>query len=108
VSLPSTRGILSDGVLPLSVRCLDRCRILVTGTIQPYGGHASPARLLGAFGALAPSRAGELSLRLAGGVRRRLLRELGGRSALRAHLRIVAAAPSGRRTILTKTYTLGR
>jgi hypothetical protein len=64
--------------------------------------------LIAAAKPLAPSRTGHLRLGLGPGALRRLSTTLGPRTAMTAHVRIVAAGPTGRRTTANETYTVTR
>jgi tripartite motif-containing protein 71 len=107
VSLPSTSGILGRGALPLSVSCERSCKFLISATLAPLG-RGPAARLVGTFGSIAGARAAKLRLLVGTRARTRLRKELGRRKTLSAHVKIVAAGPTGRRTVITETYTVGR
>ena len=100
-------GILAQHALGLSVRCQRRCNVLATATLSPRGKPAG-VRLVSVARSLRASRSGQLRLVVGPGAVRRLGRALGGRTAMTAHVRIVAAGPTGRRTTVSQTYAVSR
>jgi hypothetical protein len=64
--------------------------------------------LIAAARGLSPALAGHVRLRVGPNSLRRLRSELGRHTAIRARVTIVAAGPTGRRTTVTRTYTVGR
>jgi hypothetical protein len=49
-----------------------------------------------------------MRLRIGPHTLRRLRRELGRHRQLKAHLSVIAAGPTGRRTVLSRSYTVTR
>jgi tripartite motif-containing protein 71 len=107
VSLPTTAGVLAQRALALAVSCQRGCKILVTATLSPLG-RAGAVPLIAAARGLSPALAGHVRLRVGPNSLRRLRSELGRHTAIRARVTIVAAGPTGRRTTVTRTYTVGR
>jgi DNA-binding beta-propeller fold protein YncE len=107
VSLASNAGILARRTLALNVSCQRRCKVLVTATLSPPGRRAV-VPLVATSKPLAATRTGQLRLRVGPGALQALRRTLGRRSAMTAHVRIVAAGPTGRRTTASETYTVSR
>jgi tripartite motif-containing protein 71 len=107
VSLPRTSGVLSSRTLALSLSCKRGCKVLVTATLAPAG-HAGGVPLVAAARPLPATLTGKVRLLLGPRSLRRLRHELGRHSTMIAHVRIVAAGPTGRRTTVTKTYTVSR
>jgi hypothetical protein len=107
VSLASKAGILARHTLALNIRCQRRCKVLVTATLSPPGRRAV-VPLIAASKPLAATRTGHLRLRVGPSALRRLRRTLGRRTAMTAHVLIVAAGPTGRRTTASETYTVSR
>jgi hypothetical protein len=64
--------------------------------------------LVAAARPLAATRTGHLRLRVGPSALQRLRRTLGRQTAMTAHVRIVAAGPTGRRTTANETYTVTR
>jgi DNA-binding beta-propeller fold protein YncE len=107
VSLPHSGGVLARRALALSIGCQRGCKVLVSGTLAPIGrGRGAP--LIASARGLPPTRSGHVRLRVGPAALRRLRRELGGHTAMRASVTIVAAGPTGRRTMVTRTYTVAR
>lgn len=109
---PSASEALSAGAVSLWVSCDPGCRLRATGTLTPLGAHGAHAAsvLRSASAELRALRTGTLRLRLGTAARRRLRRELRRGGGLRATVEIIAAGPSGRRTVRTlstRTYTVG-
>jgi hypothetical protein len=107
VSLASKGGILARRTLALNVSCRRRCKVLVTATLSPHGRRAA-IPLTATAKPLAPSRTGHLRLSVGQSALRRLRSTLGRRTAMTAHVRIVAAGPTGRRITANETYTVTR
>jgi hypothetical protein len=105
VSLASNAGILARHTLALNVSCQRRCKVLVTATLSPHERRAV-VPLVAAARPLAATRTGHLRLRVGASALRRLRRTLGRRTAMTAHVRIVASGPTGRRTTANETYTV--
>jgi tripartite motif-containing protein 71 len=106
VKLAAANGILSRRALALSVGCQRACKILVTAVVGAPG-HRGLA-LVSAARALAAGRAVRVRLRVGPRTFRGLQRELGRHRRLKARVTIVAAGPTGRRTVLSKSYLLTR
>jgi tripartite motif-containing protein 71 len=107
VSLSRTAGVLSQRALALSVSCQRGCKVLASGTLSSDGRPAS-VKLLAAARRLPSAQPGHVRLRLAAGALRRLRRALGRHAGITARVLIVAEGPTGRRTTVTRTYTVRR
>ncbi len=107
VSLPRRAGVLARRGLALAVSCQRGCRIRVTATLS-VAGHNRGVALAAAARALPAALTGHV--RLALGVRglRRLQRELGARHSIKARVIVIATGPTGRRTVLSRTYAVAR
>ena len=81
--------------------------MLVTAKLSPPGGRGT-VRLLAAARSLPRGLAEHIRLRVNLAALRRLRRALGHHTAMTAHVQIVAAGPTGRRTILARTYAVAR
>jgi hypothetical protein len=108
VSLSRSSAVLARRALALSVSCQRGCRILVTATLTPLGGHAGAVAVVAAARALQPALAGSVRLRIGPKALRRLQRELGRHTVMRARVTVIAAGPTGLRTTVTRTYTVSR
>ncbi len=106
VSLPRPRGILSRRALALTVGCQRGCKVLVSGTLKPAGRPA--VALIAAARGLPVARSGHVRLRVGPAGLRRLRRELGRHTAMRASVTIVAAGLTGRRTTVSKSFIVSR
>jgi tripartite motif-containing protein 71 len=107
VELQRPAGVLAHRALTLQVSCKRGCRILVTGSLSALG-KRRPARLPAVARGLPAAVAGHVRLRIGPVELRHLRRELGPHRQLLAHVTIVAAGPTGLRTILTRSYTVSR
>jgi sugar lactone lactonase YvrE len=107
VSLPRSGDVLARGAIALSVGCQRGCKVLVSGTLAPLGGGGAVALIAYARG-LPPARSGHVRLRVGPLALRRLRHELGRRRTMRASVTIIAAGPTGRRTTITRIYTVAR
>ena len=107
VSLARHAGVLARSALALAVSCKRGCKILVTATLSPAGRRGA-ARLAAVARGLAPALVAHVRLRVGSATLRRLRRELGRKSALTARVRVIAVGPTGRRTALTRAYTVTR
>jgi tripartite motif-containing protein 71 len=107
VTLPRSAGILARRALALSVSCQRGCRILASATLAALGRRAHVPLIAAARG-LPAARAGHVLLRVGPFGLRRLRRQLGHRTAMRAGVTIVAAGPTGRRTTVIRTYIVRR
>ena len=104
VSLARAGGVLSRRALALAVGCQRTCKILVSALVGPPGRRTLP--LVPVARALAGARTVHVRLRVGPRTLRRLRRELGHRRRLGATVRVIAAGPTGRRTVLSRTYHL--
>jgi hypothetical protein len=107
VSLATRGGILARRTLALNVSCQRGCKVLVTATLSPPG-RPAVVPLIAAAKPLAPSRTGRVRLGVGPSALQRLRKTLGPRTAMTAHVRIVAAGPTGKRTTTNETYTVTR
>jgi hypothetical protein len=107
VSLLRSGSVLARRAFALSVGCQRGCRILVSGTLTPLGRGGSVALIAAARG-LPPAHVGHVRLRVGPRSLRRLRRELGRHTTMRARVKIVAAGPTGLRTTVIGTYTVTR
>ena len=107
VSLARRAGVLARRALALTIDCKRRCRVLVTAKLSPPGGRGT-VKLLAAARSLPRGLAEHIRLRVSPAALRRLRRALGHHTAMTAHVQIVAAGPTGRRTILARTYAVAR
>ncbi len=107
VQLPRASGILARRALALSVSCQRGCRILVSATLAAFGRTRGVALLATARG-LPAAHAGHVRLRVGPLGLRRLRRQLGRHTTLRARVKIVAAGPTGRRTTVLRSYVVRR
>ncbi len=109
IGLPRSAGVLARRALALSVSCERSCKILVTATLAPSSGrHRKQVTLVAAARALPRAKAGHVRLRVGPQGLRRLQRALGHSKAMTARVRIVAAGPTGRRTIASRIYSVRR
>jgi DNA-binding beta-propeller fold protein YncE len=108
VTLLRTRSVLARHALALSVSCQRGCRIYVTGTLSPLVRHAKAVPLEAVARALPKALAGHVRLQVGTRTLRRLQRELARHRTMLAHVRIVAAGPTGLRTTVTETYLVTR
>ncbi|HXP29169.1 MAG TPA: hypothetical protein VN804_05400, partial [Solirubrobacteraceae bacterium] len=107
VGVSQSSGVLARRTLTLSVRCQRECKVLVTGTLSVDGRKGS-AQLVAAARPLPRGRSVNLRLRVGPNSLRRLLRALGKRTAMTAHVQIVAAGPTGRRATIKRIYAVRR
>jgi hypothetical protein len=107
VSLARHAGVLARSALALAVSCKRGCKVLVSATLSPAGRRGA-ARLAAVARGLPPALVAHVRLRVGAATLRRLRRELGRKTALTAHVRVVAVGPTGRRTALTRAYTVTR
>ncbi len=107
VELHRPAGVLARRTLALQVSCKRGCRILVTASLSAPG-KRRPARLSAVARGLPAAVAGHVRLRIGPLALRHLRRELGPHRQLIARVTIVAAGPTGLRTILTRSYTVSR
>jgi hypothetical protein len=108
VSLPRATGVLARRAIALNVSCQRGCRILATATLGPSSLSRGRVALVASARGLPPTVTGHVRLRLGPLALRRLRRALGRRRTLLAHVTIVAAGPTGRRTTLTRSFLVER
>jgi hypothetical protein len=107
VSLARRAGVLARRALALTIGCTRRCRVLVTAKLSPPGRRGT-VKLIAAARSLPRGLTGLIRLRVSPTALGRLRRALGRRTAMTAHVQIVAAGPTGRRTSLARTYAVAR
>jgi DNA-binding beta-propeller fold protein YncE len=100
-------GVLARRALALTVSCKRGCRVLATATLSPAGARGA-VKLIAAVRVLPRALAAHLRLRVGPVALRRLRKVLGRRGAMTAHIRIIAAGPTGRRTTVARTYAVER
>jgi tripartite motif-containing protein 71 len=108
VNLLRSAAVLARRAVALNVSCQRGCKIYVTGTLSPISRHAKAVPLEAVARALPRAIAGHVRLQVGRLTLRRLQRELGRRSTMLVHVRIVAAGPTGLRTTVTETYLVTR
>jgi tripartite motif-containing protein 71 len=108
ISLLHRTGVLAHGGLAMTVACQRGCTIGVSATLAPYGRRAPGVTLLTTRRGLPPARAGHVQVRVARSALRRLRRELGREHAMWARVRIVAIGPTGKVTIVHRSYVVAR
>jgi tripartite motif-containing protein 71 len=108
VSIQHRTAVLTRRALDLAVSCRRGCKVLATATLSPANGsHAVP--LLAAARSLPPTLTAHVRLRVGPAALRRLRRAVRGRRrTLTAHVRVLAAGPTGRRATVTRTYLVTR
>jgi tripartite motif-containing protein 71 len=107
VILSRRSGVLARRAVALSVSCQRGCKVLVTATLAT----PSPRRtvpLLAAARPLPPKLAGHVRLRLTPSSLGRLRKALGRGDGMTATVHVLAVGPTGRRTVLTRVYSVGR
>jgi DNA-binding beta-propeller fold protein YncE len=107
VSLPRRAAVLARRALALAVSCERGCKILATATLSPPGRRRA-VPLIAAARSLGPALVGHVRLRVGPSGLRRLRRALGRRRTMTARVRILAAGPTGRRTVFERTFLVGR
>jgi DNA-binding beta-propeller fold protein YncE len=107
VSLTRRAGVLTRRALALTIGCARRCRVLVTAKLSSPG-RRGMVKLIAAARSLPRGLAGHIRLRVGPVALRRLRTVLGRRTGLTAHVQIVAAGPTGRRTSLARTFAVAR
>ena len=107
VSLPRPSGVLARGALTLSVSCQRACKVLITATLSTSRPRHT-VRLIAVAHPLTPVRVAHLRVRLGHIALRNLQHALGRHRGMTAHVTIVAAGPTGRRTTSSKTYAVTR
>ncbi len=108
VSVPRVAGVLARRGLALAVSCQRGCQILATATLAPVGRHPRAVALLSTARGLPPKLIGHVRLLVDPTALRRLRNELGADRAMRAHVKIVAAGPTGLRTTFTRSFLVSR
>jgi hypothetical protein len=107
VKLLRRAGVLARRGLSLSVSCVRGCKVLASATLRVRGRRAGVP--LASFARrLQPAVAGHVRLRLGTRGLRRMQRLLGRRVVFTARVVVIAAGPTGRRTTVTRTYTVRR
>ncbi len=107
VGLPRRYGVLARGALALTVSCRRGCKILATATLSTR----SPRRAAGLLAVARPlprGATGHVRLRLSRSALKRIRGALGRRTALTATVQIIAVGPTGRRSVVRRTYTVTR
>jgi hypothetical protein len=105
--LARSRAVLARRALTLAMSCARGCRVVVTASLSPRGRRGTVG-LIAAARALPPALTAHVRLRVSGRALRRLRRALGSRTALTARVTVVAAGPTGRRVLLSRTYAVSR
>ncbi len=108
VRLQRSTGVLARRALAMTIACQRGCKVLVTASLVPRAGRRRAVRLPAVARGLPAARTGHVVLRLGAAGLRRLRRELGSRRGLRAQVTIVAVGPTGRRTVLRRSYLVTR
>jgi sugar lactone lactonase YvrE len=110
VNLLRRTGILARRALALTVSCERGCQVRVTATLSPSSPRSPRRRvaLLASSRPLGAALTGHVRLRVGPGALRHLRRALGRRRAMLARVRILAIGPTGRRTVVTRTYAVAR
>jgi tripartite motif-containing protein 71 len=107
VSLPRPSGVLARGALTLSVSCQRACKVLITATLSTSRPRRT-VRLIAVAHPLTPVRVAHLRVRLGRIALHAMQHALGRHRGMTAHVTIVAAGPTGRRTTSSKTYAVTR
>ena len=108
IALPRTNGVLARGGLALSVSCQRGCRLQAAATLAPLGRPRQAVRLIATSRGLPAALTGHLRLRISAPALGRLRHALGRRRTMRALVTLLATGPTGRRTSLTRIYTVSR
>jgi DNA-binding beta-propeller fold protein YncE len=109
IALPRASGVLARRALALKLSCERGCKVLLTGTLSASSGRRRAVVPLVAVARSLPVReSGYARLRVGPKSLRRLQRVLGKGNAMTARVRIVAAGPTGRRTIVNRIYSVRR
>ena len=106
VSLAASKGVLSRGALALTLGCQRACRILASGLMGASGRRGLP--LVSVARALSAGQTVRVRLRIGPHTLRGLRHELGRHRRLKARVQIIAAGPTGKRTVLSESYLLIR
>jgi tripartite motif-containing protein 71 len=99
-------GVLARRALALSVSCERGCKVLARATLYARSRHG--VRLIAAARSLSPATARTVRLRLSARGLQRMRKLLGRRRVFTAKVVLVAAGPTGRRTTVTRAFTVGR
>jgi tripartite motif-containing protein 71 len=109
IALPRASGVLARRALALKLSCERGCKVLLTGTLSASSGRRrAVVPLVAVARSLQPRESGYARLRVGPKSLRRLQRVLGKGKAMTARVRIVAAGPTGRRTIINRIYSVRR
>ena len=107
IGLLRRSGILARRALALTISCERGCEILATATLSALSSRHAVA-LAAVARPLPPVHAGHVRLGVGSASLRRLRRALGRHTAMIAVVHIVAVGPTGRRTVVNRTYFVGR
>jgi hypothetical protein len=107
VKLQHRGRILARRAVTLVVSCRRGCKILVSGTLSPRGSRHA-VRLISVARALPPGANGHVRLVVGKRALRSLRARLGTRRGLTADVTVVAAGPTGRRTVVPARYPVVR
>ncbi|HEX4435787.1 MAG TPA: hypothetical protein VH061_03225 [Solirubrobacteraceae bacterium] len=103
-----SKGVLARRGLAMNISCQRGCKILVTATLTPTRRSRRAVKLVALARSLPAARTGHVRLRVSAAALRRLRRELGASHGMRARVTIVAQGPTGRRTMLLRSYLVTR
>jgi hypothetical protein len=106
VSLAGAHGILAHRALSLAVGCQRACKVLLSALLSAAG--KRPLPLVAAARTLPAAQTSRIRLFVGPRTLRGLRRELGRRRRLTATVKVVAAGPTGRRTVLTRAFAVTR
>ena len=106
LSLTRANGLFSRRALAVMVGCQRACKVLISARVGPPGHRALP--LVSVARPLPGAQTARLQLRVGPRILRRLRLELGRHRRLRATVTVIAAGPTGRRTVLSRSYRLTR
>ena len=107
VRLQHRSGVLARRALTLAVSCTRGCKILVSATLAPARG-ARRFALISVARPLPPRVPGHVRIRVGRRALRGLRAALGHHRAMTATIKVVAAGPTGRRTVLVQRYRVLR
>jgi sugar lactone lactonase YvrE len=100
-------GVLTRRGLALEISCQRGCRVLAAATLAVRGARR-PVSIAPAARRLPVALTAHLRLRVGSLALRILRRELGARRAMTARVTIIAAGPTGRRTLFSQSYAVTR
>jgi len=106
LSLAHAKGVLARRALALALGCQRACKILARASMGAPGRHALP--VVAVARSLSAAQTVRVQLRIGPHTLRGLRRELGRHRRLTATVKVVAAGPTGRRTVVSRTYHLTR